>query len=289
MKHVGNTLDFAPDMNARLTKALNGLIDEALEAEAAAQEPRDYLGGSRLGVECLRALGYEHADNKMALATIRALRLLEGGADDVDAFLQKRGTPFEGKALRRFRLGHIHEEETIRWLRLAGFDLRTHNSQGKQFKWSLEYEAGKLGGSIDGCLVSGPALPGLTYPALFEHKIMKASKWAAFVKDGAATSHPVYVAQCQVYMRQMELEQAVLCAINTDTSEIHCEIINLDPALADKALERGLQVLNAPKPEALPRLYGATPTDFRCRYCDWHSRCWQQEVASKDSPRPAWV
>ena len=85
MKHIGNQLSFAPDMNARLSKALNGLIDEALVAEAAAQEPRDYLGGSRLGVECLRALGYEHADNKMALATIRALRLLEGGADDVDA------------------------------------------------------------------------------------------------------------------------------------------------------------------------------------------------------------
>ena len=225
----------------------------------------------------------------MTVAQLKALRALEGGHDDADAFLEKRGTRFKGKTLRRFRLGHIHEAETVRWLKLAGFDLRTHDSRGKQFSWALTYEAGKLGGSIDGCLVDGPPLPGLEYPALFEHKIMKASKWNAFVKDGAATSHPVYVAQCQVYMRQMELEVAVLCAINTDTSEIHCEIIRLDPAVADKALDRGLKVLQAAKPETLPRLYGATPTDFRCKFCDWHERCWAEAAAPAKQERSAWV
>lgn len=292
MKTIDGKLSFEPDLNARLSKAINKLIDEALEVEAAAQEPRDYLGGSRLGVECLRALGYEHYDAQMTRAQITALRALEGGADDADAFLQRRLAPFKGKTLRRFRMGHIHEAETVRWLRAAGFNLRTHAKTGRQFGWSVEYEAGKLGGSIDGVILDGPALPELVYPTLFEHKIMRASKWNEFVKHGAVKSHPVYVAQCQVYMRKMELEGAILCAVNTDTSEIWCEIITLDAAEADRILERGVQVLNAPKPETLPRVYGATPEDIRCRWCAWHKQCWSAPAVATppaQSARPSWV
>ena len=52
-------LDF--NHSANLSEQVNVLIDEALAAENAAQPPRDYLGGSRLGVPCERALQYEYA------------------------------------------------------------------------------------------------------------------------------------------------------------------------------------------------------------------------------------
>lgn len=302
MKQLDGGLSFAPDLNARLSKAINRLIDEALEAETAAQTPRDYLGGSRMGVECLRALGYEHFDNQMAAAQVKALRALEGGSDDADAFLAKRGTKFKGKTLRRFRMGHIHEAETARWLKAAGFDLWTETRDGKQFGWSLrvpvpehpEAEPLKLGGSIDGVFADGPADLGgvkLAYPCLFEHKIMKASKWKEFADKGARASHPVYVAQCQIYMDRMELRQAVLCGLNTDTSELHFEVIDYDAGEAQRILERGVQVVTAAHPKALPRLFGTTPSDFRCRFCDWHSECWSRDAdpPKQADERPPWA
>lgn len=289
MKQLDGGLSFAPDHNARLSKAVNKLIDEALESETAAQEPRDYLGGSRIGVECLRALGFEYFDAQWARAQITALRALEGGADDADEFLQKRSTPFEGKAIRRFRMGHLHEAETVRWLKAAGFDLWTHTKDGRQFGWSLrvpvpehpEAEPLKLGGSIDGVFADGPKDLGgvaLAYPVLFEHKIMKDSKWNEFVKHGAAKSHPVYVAQCQVYMDRMELRQALLVGLNTDTSALHCEVIDYDAGEAQRLLDRGVQVVTAAHPKMLPRVFGATPQDFRCKWCHWHSECWARDA-----------
>lgn len=290
------TLDFAPNMNARLSKAVNKLVDEALEHEAAMQEPRDYLGGSRMGHECLRALGYEHTDNRRAHKQVTILRQFEGGSDDADAFLAKRGTPFEGKTLRRFRLGHIHEAETVRWLKAAGFTLLTMNEAGRQFGWKIAVaDDAKIGGNLDGVFADGPADLGgvkLAYPVLFEHKVMKASKWNEFQKHGAAKSHPVYVAQCQVYMDRMELRQAVICALNTDTSELWSEIIEYDPGEAQRILERGVQVVQAKKPEDLPRVFGATPQDIRCKWCHWRKECWngEEKVTPKEnSERPPWA
>lgn len=302
MKQLDGAISFAPDHNARLTRAINRLIDKALEAETAAQTPRDYLGGSRMGHECLRALGYEYFDAQMALAQVKALRALEGGSDDADAFLQKRGTPFKGKGIRRFRMGHIHEAETARWLRAAGFDLWTHDRQGRQFGWSLrvpvpdhpEAEPLKLGGSIDGVFADGPKDLGgvaLAYPVLFEHKIMKAEKWREFANKGARVSHPIYVAQCQIYMDRMELRQALLCGLNTDTSELHCEVIDYDPTEAERVLARGIQVVQAAHPKMLPRVFGATPQDFRCKWCHWHSECWARdaEPPKPSDERPPWA
>ena len=64
--------------------------------------------------------------------------------------------PFSGRILRVFEAGHRFEDMTIRWLRLAGFDLRSHRRDGSQF--GFETAAGKFRGHIDGVIVSGPDL-----------------------------------------------------------------------------------------------------------------------------------
>src|SRR3546814_1686855 len=56
------TMNFQPQPSANFAAAFQALIDEAMEISAQEREPRDYLGGSRLGVECLRALGYERSE-----------------------------------------------------------------------------------------------------------------------------------------------------------------------------------------------------------------------------------
>ena len=51
-------LDF--NHRANVYEQISGLIDAALAADRDRQAPRTYLGASRLGVACERALQYEY-------------------------------------------------------------------------------------------------------------------------------------------------------------------------------------------------------------------------------------
>ena len=74
-------LDFNHAHN--FAEALNAIVDTALMVENANRPPRDYLGGSRVGHACERALQFEFA-----------------GAPKDD------GADFSGQTLRIFAIGH---------------------------------------------------------------------------------------------------------------------------------------------------------------------------------------
>jgi hypothetical protein len=99
------------DFNHKPTSAerIIEAIDAALEARHAAQKPRNYLGASRIGADCDRALQYEYLHTP------------------VDA-----GRSFSGKLLRMFEAGHTFEAMAAGWLRLAGFDLFPNPSAGSK-------------------------------------------------------------------------------------------------------------------------------------------------------------
>ncbi|WP_287497625.1 hypothetical protein [Pandoraea sp. CB10b_02] len=56
----------------RFHERVNAVIDEALARERTAQTARSYLGASRLGVACERALQYEYAQPRMLLPLSRS-------------------------------------------------------------------------------------------------------------------------------------------------------------------------------------------------------------------------
>ena len=56
--------------------------------------------------------------------------------------------------LRIFDAGHQFEDLSIRWLRAAGFDLRTTGAGRRQFGFSIA--GGRIRGHIDGVIVGGP-------------------------------------------------------------------------------------------------------------------------------------
>ena len=68
----------------KFQERVGAVIDEALARERASQTPRRYLGASRLGVACERALQYEYAqapvDSGRELPG-RVLRVFEGPAE----------------------------------------------------------------------------------------------------------------------------------------------------------------------------------------------------------------
>jgi len=246
------------DFNHRpsLSERITAIIDEALARERAAQPSRSYLGVSRLGVACERALQYEFA-----------------GAP-VDP-----GRETNGRILRVFEVGHVMEELAICWLRLAGFELYTRKADGGQFGFSAA--GGRIQGHVDGILAAGPADIGLAYPALWECKTMNDKAWRETVKHGVAQAKPIYAAQIAVYQAYMEAHvpgiagnPALFTAINKDTQELWFELVPFDAPLAQKMSDRAVRVIQATEAgELLPRAF-AEASYFECRLCPWAERCW---------------
>ena len=249
------------DYNRRqgIAERVNAAIDAALIAEREATPSRTYLGASRLGHACERALQFEFA----------------GAPKD-------EGADFGGQTLRIFEIGHQLEDLAIRWLRAAGLDLYTRKGNrpdGEQFGFSVA--GGRIRGHVDGIIADAPAALGLHTPALWECKTMNAKNWRACVKDGVTKSKPVYAAQIALYQAYMEgtvagisAAPALFTAINKDTAELHHEQVAFDADLAQRMSDRGVRILQATDAgELLPRV-ATTPDFFECRFCPWSERCW---------------
>jgi len=249
------------DFNHRptITETVNAAIDTALTAENAARVPRDYLGGSRVGHPCERALQFEFA-----------------GAPKDD------GADFNGKTLRIFAIGHALEDLAVQWLRAAGFDLYTRKGNrpdGEQFGFSVA--SGRIRGHVDG-VIAAATLP-FSVPALWECKTMNAKNWKETVAKGVTVAKPVYAAQIALYQAYMDAaipgvatNPALFTAINKDTAELHHELVPFDPELAQRMSDRAVRILQATDAgELLPRI--ARDRDFfECRMCAWANRCWSQ-------------
>ena len=247
------------DFNHRpsMAERINALVDAALIAERDATPPRTYLGASRLGHVCERAL---------QLAFVGAPK--DDGAD------------FGGQTLRIFAIGHQLEDLAIRWLRAAGIDLVTQKRDGGQFGFSVA--GGRIRGHVDGIIADAPAALGLRSPALWECKTMNAKNWRACVKDGVTVSKPLYAAQIaidQAYMEpsvpEISSAPALFTAINKDTAELHHERVPFDADLAQRMSDRAVRILQATDAgDLLPRI--ARERDFfECRFCAHAERCWR--------------
>ena len=244
-------LDF--NSSSSLSDRVTALIDVGMQREHAQQPVRDYLGASRLGAACERALQYEYA--KAAV---------------------DQGRDHNGRLLRIFERGHVMEDCMVAWLRAAGFDLRTRKADGEQFGFSVA--EGRLQGHVDGVIVAGPE--GFAYPALWECKCLGNKSWSDLQKKGLAVSKPIYAAQVAIYQAYLELHEhpAIFTALNADTMEIYTELVPFDAQLAQRMSDRAVKVITATEAgEILPRAFH-DPTHFECRMCAWQDRCWRTQA-----------
>lgn len=249
------------DFNSReaLSTLVNTLIDKALEEKQAATPRRTYLGGSRLGANCERALQLEYS----------------GAAKDP-------GADFKGQTLRIFDIGHALEDLAVKWLRLAGFELFTRKGNrhdGEQFGFSVAKD--RLRGHVDGIIASFPEPLGFGTPALWECKTMNAKTWRETVKNGVVITKPIYAAQIAIYQAYMEpgvpgisKNPALFTAINKDTAELHHELIPFNAELAQRMSDRAVRILQAAEADDLLPRIAREPDHFECRFCDYAVRCW---------------
>ncbi len=236
---------------------VNTHIDAALQHTRGKQPERDYLGASRLGVSCARALQYEYTKT----------------SKDEDA-------DFKGQTLRIFEIGHVFETLALSWLRSAGFILHTQKPDGKPFGFSVA--GGRIAGHVDGIISAAPDDLGLRFPALWECKSLNAKSWRDTVKKGLKKSKPIYAVQVATYQAYMEgsvpgisKNPALFTAVNKDTAEIYHELVLFDQALAQEASDRAVNLIRATEAdETLPRV-SAYDDHFECRFCPYRERCWQ--------------
>ena len=248
-------LDF--NHRPKISEKINLLIDKALTAEHSKQTSRDYLGASRLGVSCNRALQFEYTDTP-----------------------KDEDQNFTGRTLKIFQAGHVFEELMIKWLRLAGINLITQKQNGNQFGFAVA--GGKVKGHIDGVIIDAPEDLDFQFPMLWECKSLNDKSWKDVVKKGLVFSKPIYAAQVAIYQAYMESQIEGICknpalftAINKDTAEIHCELIPFDQELAQKSSDRAVKILCATEAhELLPRI-AIDSTHFECKFCPWQKRCWE--------------
>ncbi len=241
-------MDF--NSSASLSGRLAAIVDQTLEAERDTTPPRDYLGASRLGVACERQLQFEYAHAPV-----------------------DHGRGFSGRLLRIFERGHRTEDMVIRWLRLAGFALKTEDADGHQFGFSVA--GGRLRGHVDGVLIGGPE--DFVYPALWENKCLGGKSWREVEKHKLTVAKPIYAAQIAVYQSYLELHEhpALFTAVNADTMEIYAELIPFDASLAQRMSDRAAKIITATEAgDLLPRSF-ADPTHFECKFCSWADRCWR--------------
>ena len=233
-----------------LSGQITALVDLGMQRIRAQQPARDYLGASRLGAACERALQFEYAKAPV-----------------------DHGRDTEGRMLRIFERGHVMEDCMVAWLRDAGFDLRTRKPDGGQFGFSDAH--GRLRGHVDGVIVGWPE--GFRYPALWENKCLGAKSSRELATKGPAVAKPVYAAQVALYQAHLQLHEhpALFTAINADSMEIYVELVPFDGALAQRMTDRAVKVITATEAgELLPRSFN-DPTHFECRMCAWQDRCWR--------------
>jgi len=250
------------DYNHRpdFVEQVNAFIDAGLVARNRKQPKRSYLGASRLGVACERALQFEYTDTP-----------------------KDEEKDFTGRTLRIFAMGHVLEDMAATWLRGAGFDLyttRRNDPEAGQFGFSVA--RGRLQGHTDGIINGAPTELGLRFPMLWECKSLKASSWKDTVKHGVTLSKPVYAAQIATYQAYMESQisglsanPALFTAINKDTAELHHELVPFDAPLAQRMSDRAVKVITATEAgELLPRMT-LDPAWHECKLCAWQERCWK--------------
>lgn len=264
-------MSFAPRPSAEWAANFEGIIDRAMQAENAAQPPRKYLGGSRVGDDCLRKLAYEfHHVPK------------------------DEGKEFKGRTLRIFARGHANEDMMAARLRLAGFTLVTEKASGGQLgfvtAWSEERQAYTFAGHLDGVVTAAPYEAGLAVPALWENKCLGEKGFKDCVKQGIRAAKPVYFAQVQLYMAYLQLTDnpCLFTVENANTGEIYAERIAFDKAAAQNASDKGVKVVTTREPEEMPRVANVA-TDFRCRWCDFSEKCWGDEPAKLPEGERKWT
>lgn len=228
-----------------------------IESKFLSQEPRNYLGMSGIGNECLRAqwFNWRWCTKKKIIARLN----------------------------RIFTRGHLEEESIIMDLTSIGVDVfrraggKTVPMTGRigETQETLHGFENHAKGHPDGRLLGVIESPKTEH--LLEIKTMKDTKFTNLCKatatrdygEGIRKSFPVYFGQLTRYMDKMKLKRALFIATNKDTQSRKYIRVKIDKKLAMVLREREENIVMS----QLPPVRKYKPEHFQCTWCDHHEMC----------------
>lgn len=229
---------------ADTNNAINALLDAAAIEAQRQEQRRDYLGASNVGDWCLRKIQYNWQYEETHPARTK----------------------------RIFARGHSFEEMSAKALCSAGFRIERGTP-----RTGFEAAGGMFRGHADGIILAGPAIEGMGYPCLWEHKALGDSGWKKLEKDGLLKAYPQYYAQVQLYLAYLELHThpALFTAVNANTCEALHLLVAFDAEAAQATSDRAVTVIRATQAGELLDRGTDKATDWRCKMCGHRERCWK--------------
>jgi hypothetical protein len=221
------------------------------------EDPRTHLGASVIGDDCQ--------------------------AKAWNAFRWLKFEQFDARMLRLFNRGHEEEARFVRWLTVAGWEVREFDPvTTKQFR--ITGVKGHFGGSLDG-LAKAPSHYAMTIGLdpdtvfLIEFKTHSEKSFAKLKKDGVVKAKPQHYRQMCSYGRAYGLKFALYCAVNKNNDELHFEVVPLDWREADDLFRKAESIILS---QVRPPKIAMTETFFDCKYCDFAGLCHRNEVPTKN-------
>jgi hypothetical protein len=235
------------DLNrARLSEEpLNTFMNELIEqAEPKSADYREYLGASAIGSECLRKVQYTWMCDAQFPARIKDI----------------------------FARGHFFESRTREHLIAAGFGFAPPE------KLAFVVAEGLFRGHADGVIISGPQVPGLRYPCVWENKCLNSKGFKAVERDGLEGLYAVYAAQIAIYQAYLKVTNPALVSIvNADTAERLFFTVPFDAVLAQTMSDKAVTIIEATRAGELLARITDDPEDWRCKACAHRARCWREQ------------
>lgn len=195
--------------------------------------PRDYIGASIIGSDCLRQIWYEFK-----------------GFESADV---------PSKIRRTWDIGRALESTILGWIKETGIELADtwHDLEAQGVPY--------FKGHVDSVWMKD----GEVF-AIIEAKTAKDSSFNKFVKSGLMTWNPQYYAQVQSYMGMSGIHIAYIIVLNKDSSDISDEMVTFDDAFYQGLIEKATMVASANSPP--PKVNGS-PLWYQCKGCKFNKVC----------------
>lgn len=231
--------------------------DRALEAKAAEEKPRGYLGMSSIGDSCSRKLwyGFRHAGREK----------------------------FDALTLKRFADGHRSEDLIIERLRLVeGLELFSVNEDGSQLR--VTDHNGHFSGHLDGTVLGLLQAPKTKH--VLEVKCVGDKKFAEFKKAVADLGekmalrkwNPTYYAQAQCYMHYTGLTRHYIVVATAGGRDWASARTEYNAADALQLVTKAKRIIDAQEP---PERVSNKSDWYECKWCAFSGICHEQDMPAR--------
>jgi hypothetical protein len=248
MTSLSNILTSDPTLDA---------ADRALEAKAAQETPRGYLGMSAIGDSCSRKLwyGFHHAGREA----------------------------FDAPTLKRFADGHRTEDLVIERLRLVeGLGIVSLTHEGGQIRVTDHggHFSGHLDGTIEGIFQAPKTRHVLEVKCCGDKTFAKFKKAIADYGEKAALKvfNQTYYAQAQCYMHYTGLTRHYIVVATAGGRDWCSARTEYNAADALQFVSKAKRIIDAQEP---PDRISKDPSWWECRYCTFSGICHQQEMPDR--------